>query len=138
MDSWIAAVSGLLDQREVTRCDVVGHSFGTIAGIELALTESQRVDTLTLAGGPAFSVVELFRHPLKTMWRSPGLALTVAADMCTAGLPVPRFILRLVSHHKWLRGLGFSSCVSTRAASMPIVGWQWGPQRQSRAFPAGS
>lgn len=111
MSTLVEALRELLDTLQVGQCDLVGHSFGTILGIELAARHGTRVRTLALAGGPASSIVALFQRPVRTAIRRPGLTLTVLGDMCTAGLPIPTMIRRFVAHRKWLRWMAFSSYV---------------------------
>jgi len=123
MGSMVGALRELLDQLGVARCDVVGHSFGTIVGIELAVADA-RVDSLTLAGGPALSIVALFKHPMRTAMRLPRLALTVLGDMCTAGLPIPQWVRRLVAEHRGLRRLCFGAYVTRPADLAPDVALQ--------------
>jgi len=124
MDAVVGALRELLDQLQVTRCDVIGHSFGTIVGIELAVADPQRVSTLTVAGGPALSIVAMFKSPLRTSIRLPRLAVTVLGDMCTAGLPIPRWVQRLVAGRRWLRRLGFGSYVARPAELAPDLAEQ--------------
>jgi 3-oxoadipate enol-lactonase len=112
MDRLVDSLSELLDQLGIARCNVVGHSFGTIVALELALRHQWRVHTLTLAGGPATSIVALFQHPLRVAVRLPRLALTVLGDMCTAGLPIPLWMQRVVARRVWLRKLAFASYVA--------------------------
>ncbi|HKP41239.1 alpha/beta hydrolase [Mycobacterium sp.] len=118
MPGMVDALCELLNGLGITRSDVVGHSFGTIVAIELAVGHAHRINTLTLAGGPASSIVSLFQRPLHTAIRQPRLALTVLGDMCTAGLPIPVWLRRLAARRVWLRRLAFSSYVA-RPADLP-------------------
>lgn len=115
----VGTLVALLDEIGIARCDLVGHSFGTIVGIEITAVHRDRIRSLTLAGGPASSIVEIFSRPLHTALRHPGLAMTVLGDMLTAGLPLPRWIRRVVSRRTWLRRLAFGSYVTHPAQLAP-------------------
>ncbi|MGH3553008.1 MAG: alpha/beta fold hydrolase, partial [Mycobacterium sp.] len=108
----VSAIGELLDRLDVAECDLVGHSMGSIFALEVAAADPNRIRTLTLAGGPALSIVAMFQHPLRTALRHPRLALTVVSDMITAGLPIPQFVQRWVAHHRWLRKLAFGTYVA--------------------------
>ena len=111
METVVGALVQFLDQLAVTRCDLVGHSLGTIIGIEIAAFDQPRIRTLTLAGGPALSVLSMFQRPARTALRHPSVALNVLGDMLTAGLPIPGWLRRAVAQRPWLRRLAFSSYV---------------------------
>jgi pimeloyl-ACP methyl ester carboxylesterase len=112
MDTVVGALVQLLDKLGVTRYDLIGHSLGTIIGIEIAAFDQHRIRTLTLAGGPARSVLAIFQQPVRTALRYPSLALKVLGDMLTAGLPIPGWLRRMVARRPWLRRLAFGSYVA--------------------------
>jgi pimeloyl-ACP methyl ester carboxylesterase len=119
MSTTVDTLLALLDELGVSRCDLIGHSFGTIVGVEIAAADPDRIRSLTLAGGPASSIVAMFARPLHTALRRPRLVLTVLGDMFTAGLPLPSWIRRVVAQRRWLRRLAFGSYVARPARLAP-------------------
>jgi pimeloyl-ACP methyl ester carboxylesterase len=114
----VARLIELLDRLGISECDLAGHSMGSIVGLEIAAAHPDRVRTLTLAGGPATSIMAMFQHPVRSVRRQPRLALAVLSDMITAGLPLPRRLLLAVARYRWLRRLAFNSYVA-RPADLP-------------------
>ena len=112
METVVRALVQLLDELGVTRCDLIGHSMGTIIGIEIAGFDQHRIRTLTLAGGPALSILAMFQRPARTALRHPSLALNVLGDMLTAGLPIPGWLRHVVARRSWLRRLVFGPYVA--------------------------
>ena len=119
MKTVVGALVEVLNQLGVTRCDLIGHSLGTLIGIEIAAFDQQRIRTLTLAGGPAVSVLSIFQRPARTALRHPSVALNVLGDMVTAGLPIPGWLRRMVAKWPWLRQLAFGSYVVRPRALSP-------------------
>ncbi len=62
----VATIVEFLDRLDVAKCDLVGHSMGSIFALEVAVADPNRIRTLTLAGGPALSIVSMFQHPIRT------------------------------------------------------------------------
>lgn len=108
----VGVIGELLDQLGIPECDLVGHSMGSIFAIEVAAADARRVRTVTLAGGPALSILALFQHPIRTAWRHPRLAIAVLGDMITAGLHIPQSVLTRVARRRWLRKLAFGAYVA--------------------------
>lgn len=120
----VGGIGEFLDRLEIAECDLVGHSMGSIFAVEVAVADPNRIRTLTLAGGPALSIVAMFQRPMRTTWRYPRLALTVVSDMVTAGLPIPRFVLRQVARRRWLRKLVFGAYVARPELLSPDLSTQ--------------
>ncbi|MDF0531888.1 alpha/beta hydrolase [Tsukamurella sp. 8F] len=96
------AIHAFLDAVGIDRCDVVGHSMGTLVACELAARHPDRVDRVVLTGGPISSVIGLFRNPLGTLKRHPEVA-TFIVEALTAGSPPSPPIRRLITTQRWAR-----------------------------------
>lgn len=81
---------------------VVGHSMGTIVGLELATHFPQRVAKLTLTGGPILAAGRLLESPLAGARRQPRLAAGIVAELLTVPIPMPRWLAaRVVTSPRW-------------------------------------
>jgi pimeloyl-ACP methyl ester carboxylesterase len=108
MDSLAASVEELADLLDLGVIDIVGHSMGTLCGIEIAAAFPARVRRLVLAAGPTTSIVDFLTHPIHVGRRYPRLGGAVIADLLSAGPPMPAFARRAIAYRKPLRAKAFA------------------------------
>jgi len=115
VDHQLPALLAFLDAIGTARCDVVGHSMGSLVACELAARYPERVDRLVLSGGPTTSVVELLTSPLRTLSTKPKVA-TFLMEAISAGVRPPGFLRRLILTTSWARWIAFRAYVPDPAA----------------------
>jgi pimeloyl-ACP methyl ester carboxylesterase len=108
MDNLAATVEELAGLLDLGVIDVVGHSMGTLCGIEIAAAFPARVRKLVLAAGPTISIVDFLTHPMRTGRRYPSLGRAVLADLLTAGPPMPAAVRRTFAYRPRLRAMAFA------------------------------
>jgi pimeloyl-ACP methyl ester carboxylesterase len=115
IDAQLPVLPAFLDAIGVDRCDVVGHSMGTLIACEFGARYPERVNRLVLSGGPITSVVDLFNHPLRTLYRNPKV-VTFLVEALTAGIRPPTFLRRLILTTSWARWIALRAYVPYPAA----------------------
>jgi pimeloyl-ACP methyl ester carboxylesterase len=108
MENLAATVEDLANLLDLGFIDVVGHSMGTLCGIEVAAAFPTRVRRLVLAAGPTTSIVEFLTHPIRVGRRYPRLGRPVLADLLTAGPPMPAAARRAFAYRRRLRAMAFA------------------------------
>lgn len=115
MADQLPVLAAFLDATGVQNCDIAGHSLGTLVACELAVRYPERVDRLVLSGGPITSVLELFKHPLRTLSRNPEVA-TFLMEAFSVWVPPSRFGRHLILTRRWARWLALRAYVPYPAA----------------------
>lgn len=115
MNDQLPVLAAFLDAAGVRRCTAVGHSLGTLVACELAAHYPERVDRVVLSGGPITSVLDLFKHPLRTLSRNPKVA-TFLVEAISGWVPPSRLTRRLISTKPWARWLALRAYVPYPAA----------------------
>jgi pimeloyl-ACP methyl ester carboxylesterase len=75
---------------------VVGHSLGSVIGMELAYQAQDRVAGLLLLNGPPVPVMNLYSHPWRTL-RSDRRPVAQLLVICLTGLPGARWVVNAAS-----------------------------------------
>ncbi|WP_040509406.1 alpha/beta fold hydrolase [Gordonia soli] len=104
LDDLRHVVPALFDAVGVDRCDLIGHSMGTLVACEIAARHPDRIDRVVLSGGPITSVIDLFNNPIRTLSSNPRVA-TFLIEAATAGLRPPASVRRLILGRRWARWL---------------------------------
>lgn len=115
IDDQMQVLPAFLDALGVDRCDIVGHSMGTLVACEMAARHPERVDRLVLSGGPTTSVVDLFNAPLRTLSTNPKVA-TFLIEALTAGIRPPELLRRLILTTSWARWIALRAYLPHPAA----------------------
>lgn len=118
MNDQLPMLAAFLDATGVRRCTVLGHSLGTLVACELAARYPERVEQLVLSGGPITSVLDLFKHPLRTLSRNPAVA-SFLVEAITGWVPPSRFTRRLILTRRWARWIALRAYVPYPAAISP-------------------
>jgi pimeloyl-ACP methyl ester carboxylesterase len=108
MDDLAATIDEFAELLALGVIDVVGHSMGTLCGIEIAAAFATRVRRLVLAAGPTTSIVDFLTHPLRVGRRYPRLGRAVIADLLSAGPPMPAAARRAFAYRTRLRAMAFA------------------------------
>lgn len=82
----------------------MGHSLGTLLGIEFAHRHPHRLRRLVLTGGPITSLLELSSAPIRTLRRRPRVA-NFFIEAVTAAIPLPARLRKFIARHPTLRSL---------------------------------
>lgn len=85
--------------------DVVGHSMGGFAALQLARSFPKRLHRLGLISASLDTVLLMYRQPIPTLLREPGVCLRFCQQMITASVPLPRSFVRLVMDTPALRSV---------------------------------
>lgn len=102
-DSMAEAIDELANSLGLGAVDVVGHSMGSIVGTRLAIDHPSTVRRLVLTGGPVLSLVDLPRHPLRTLVHEPRAVSTLLRQLATIGLPLPSAAAGFVAESAFVR-----------------------------------
>jgi pimeloyl-ACP methyl ester carboxylesterase len=108
MDDLAATIDEFAELLALGVIDVVGHSMGTLCGIEIAAAFATRVRRLVLTAGPTTSIVDFLTHPLRVGRRYPRLGRAVIADLLSAGPPMPAAARRAFAYWTRLRAMAFA------------------------------
>lgn len=100
----VDVVEALADALGLDRFYVVGHSMGTLVALRSAIELPDRVAGLVLTGGPIFSVMKLFRSPLRTIAAAPSVG-SFLLEAATAGVPLPQRLRLEIARRRGLRRL---------------------------------
>ncbi len=111
LDAQLSLFNEFCSAVETGPVDIIGHSMGTWIACELAARYPDLARSLVLTGGPAASVIDLFRSPLQTIRKHPREVSTALLETGTAWLPVPAGIAKLIIRRRWARRLAFTPYV---------------------------
>ncbi len=111
----------LLDELDVRRADLVGHSFGGLVAVAAARRAPARVRRLVLVGGTPFTALRFARSPLATAISDPGAAAVLAGEVITGLLGAPGFAHDSLASRRRLRTLALWYVVDDPAGLDPAV-----------------
>lgn len=117
-DAMSDAVEELTHALDVGPVDVVGHSMGSIVGTRLAVDHPDAVRRLVLTGGPVLTLVDLPRHPVRSLVHEPRAVSTLLRQLTTIGLPLPAPAAELVARSSLVRRVLMRGYV-TRPGDLP-------------------
>jgi pimeloyl-ACP methyl ester carboxylesterase len=103
---WVGALTGMLDHLDVGRVDVVGHSFGGLIAIALAIGAPDRVRSLTLVDAILFDAADMIRRP-RTALHAPVRAAALAAQFIGGVLPMSPMLACALTRYAAVRRLFF-------------------------------
>ncbi len=100
----VDAVDEFCEQLDLESIDFVGHSLGTLLGIEFAHRHPNRLRRLVLVGGPITSLLGFLSAPVRTLRRRPRVA-NFLIEALTTGIRLPAGLRKFIAHRPTLRAL---------------------------------
>lgn len=104
-DGFADAITELVEQLELSRVVLVGHSLGGPTVVHVARRHPELVEAIVLAAGTVQDFAAALRSPGRSMLRRPATTLATYFEVLTAGLPTPTFVRNQIVKRPLLRRL---------------------------------
>ncbi|MGI9594660.1 MAG: alpha/beta fold hydrolase [Acidimicrobiales bacterium] len=91
---------------------LVGHSLGTLAALHVGLQRPDNVVGLIVVSGAVLSLLDLLRHPARSLVTEPLRLLKAALPVVASGLPLPDFVRRPLARNQFYQRLAMDQAVA--------------------------
>lgn len=111
-----------LDQWSVREAVFVGHSMGSLLGLDIAAKGGRAAAGVVVMSGPLVNVLTIYHDPFGALQHEPLATMSYGLQLLAAGVPWPRPLIRLALRNQVLRSVLLQRFVASPALlSDPVL-----------------